>query len=145
MVFPILVRWHLYIESGPCRLLHNDLVLVGSCIYIWVRSRNCGCLVTWFCYLLIAKPGNKTATVSWPDPYDTFCQVEVQEAHHIYSFCISCNHKMSGYDIKVVAEHFIITLHQSNTNYDTPKFACTSAIKPLLELNFTWAFVMNAF
>ena len=36
---------------------------------IWVRSRNCGCLVTWFCYQLIAKPGNKTATVSWPDPY----------------------------------------------------------------------------
>ena len=36
---------------------------------IWVRSRNCGCLFTWFCYQLIAKPGNKTATVSWPDPY----------------------------------------------------------------------------
>ena len=36
---------------------------------IWVRSRNCGCLVTWFCYQLIAKPGNKTATVSWPDPF----------------------------------------------------------------------------
>ena len=38
-------------------------------ICIWVRSWNCGCLVTWFCYLLIAKPGNKTAEVSWPDPY----------------------------------------------------------------------------
>ena len=36
---------------------------------IWVRLRNCGCLVTWFCYHLIAKPGNKTAEVSWPDPY----------------------------------------------------------------------------
>ena len=34
----------------------------------WVRSRNCGSLVTWFCYQLIAKPGNKTAAVSWPDP-----------------------------------------------------------------------------
>ena len=30
---------------------------------IWVRSCYCGCLVTWFCYQLIAKPGNKTATV----------------------------------------------------------------------------------
>ena len=39
--------------------------------YIWVRSRNCGRLVTWFCYQLIAKPGNKTAAVSWPDPYRT--------------------------------------------------------------------------
>ena len=38
-------------------------------IIIWVRSWNCHCLVTWFCYQLIAKPGNKTATVSWPDPY----------------------------------------------------------------------------
>ena len=36
---------------------------------IWVRSRNFGCLVTWFCYQLIAKPGNKTAAVPWPDPY----------------------------------------------------------------------------
>ena len=33
-----------------------------------VRSWNSGCLVTWFCYQLIAKPGNKTATVPWPDP-----------------------------------------------------------------------------
>ena len=34
----------------------------------WVRSRNCGCLVTWHCYRLIAKPGNKTAAVSSSDP-----------------------------------------------------------------------------
>ena len=39
-------------------------------IQMWVRSRNCSCLVTWFCYRLIAKPGNKTAAVSWPDPYE---------------------------------------------------------------------------
>ena len=26
---------------------------------IWVRSQRCGCFVTWFCYQLIAKPGNK--------------------------------------------------------------------------------------
>ena len=38
-------------------------------IVIWVRSWNCGCLVTWFCYQLIAKPGIKTAAVPWPDPY----------------------------------------------------------------------------
>ena len=40
---------------------------LGDCI--WVRSQNCGCLVTWFCYQLIVKPGNKTATVPWPHPY----------------------------------------------------------------------------
>ena len=33
---------------------------------VWVGSRKCGCLVTWFCYKLIAKPGNKTATPLWP-------------------------------------------------------------------------------
>ena len=36
---------------------------------IWVRSWSCGCLVTWFCYQMIARPGNKTAAVLWPDPY----------------------------------------------------------------------------
>ena len=45
-------------------------------IVIWVRSRNCGCLVTWFCYQLIAKPGNKTAAVSWPDLYDVMIRME---------------------------------------------------------------------
>ena len=35
----------------------------------WVKSWNCGCLVTWFCYQLIAKPGNKTAAPSWPHPH----------------------------------------------------------------------------
>ena len=34
------------------------------CESIWVRSLNCGCLVTWFCYHLIAKPGNKTTAPS---------------------------------------------------------------------------------
>ena len=28
-----------------------------------------GFAINWFCYQLIAKPGNKTATVPWPDPY----------------------------------------------------------------------------
>ena len=32
----------------------------------WVRSWKCGCLVTWFCYQMIAKPGNKTAVSLWP-------------------------------------------------------------------------------
>ena len=51
----------------------NNWVVISiyvNSFVIWVRSRNCGCLVTWFCYQLIAKPGNKTATVPWPDPYN---------------------------------------------------------------------------
>ena len=35
---------------------------------IWVMSRRWVCLVTWFCYQMVAKPGNKTGPPSWPDP-----------------------------------------------------------------------------
>ena len=39
----------------------------ASATMIWVRSRNCGCLVSWFCYQLIAKPGNDShSSVPWP-------------------------------------------------------------------------------
>ena len=41
-----------------------------TAICSWVRSWNCGCLVTCFCYQLIAKPDNKTDPVPWPDPVD---------------------------------------------------------------------------
>ena len=36
---------------------------------IWVKSQRCSCLVTWFFYQMIAKPGDKKAAPSWPDPY----------------------------------------------------------------------------
>ena len=48
---------------------HYVSVRTGSLEEIRVRSRRCGCLVTWFCYQLIAKPGNKTTTPSWSNPY----------------------------------------------------------------------------
>ena len=38
---------------------------MGKVTKLWL---SCG---TWFCYQLIAKPGKKTAAVSWPDPYIT--------------------------------------------------------------------------
>ena len=44
--------------------------------HIWLRSRNCGCLVIWFCYQLTAKPGNKTVAVPWPDPYISIMMFE---------------------------------------------------------------------
>ena len=45
---------------------------------IWVRSQRCDSLVTWFCYQLIAKPGNKTATssVTWSISFDMKCPVQ---------------------------------------------------------------------
>ena len=42
---------------------------------IWVKSRRFGCIVTWFWYQLIAKPGNKTAAPSWLDPYHIWTSV----------------------------------------------------------------------
>ena len=54
-------------ESIPYAVWNTDQCPRSACL--WVRSWNCGCLFTWFCYQLIAKPGNKAATVSWPDPY----------------------------------------------------------------------------
>ena len=55
---------------GFCRTEDKfGLIFLFLYMIICVRSRSCGCLVTWFCYWLIAKPGNKTAAVSWPNPY----------------------------------------------------------------------------
>ena len=63
------------VHSGDVYAIYL-FVLYIQVMFLSVRSRNCGCLVTRFCYQLIAKPGNKTAAVSWPDPYDMFiCEV----------------------------------------------------------------------
>ena len=55
-------KWHFTIFGIKMRF-------VRIYICIWVRSWKSSCLVTWFCYHLIAKPGNKTAAPSWSDPY----------------------------------------------------------------------------
>ena len=49
----ILYELLLKFNKIKCRLQYN--------LDIWVRSWNCGCLVTWFCCQLIA--------ISWSDPY----------------------------------------------------------------------------
>ena len=49
--------------------LRTSMVYNISSYDIWVRSRWCAFLVTWFCYQIIAKPGGKTGSPSWPDPY----------------------------------------------------------------------------
>ena len=54
---------------GVNKRVCDETIILKKHTNIWVRSQNCGCLVTWFCYQLIAKPGIKTATVSWPHPY----------------------------------------------------------------------------
>ena len=57
--------------------------VVKEIISVLVRSRKCGCLVTWFCDQLIAKPGNKTAKHSWPDPYWQISRHTIQNQSYI--------------------------------------------------------------
>ena len=45
----------------------------NMCICIRDGSWRCSCFVTWFCYLLIAKSGNNTATPPWPEPLYIRC------------------------------------------------------------------------
>ena len=48
-------------RTGLRKLKHEWFVQIWK----WLRSRRCGCPVTWFCYHLIVKPGNKKAA-PWP-------------------------------------------------------------------------------
>ena len=64
------------------------LLLPCWALWIWVRSWNWGCLVTWFCYQMIAKPGNKTASASWPDPHEYECII-------ILTLPINCSYSSS--------------------------------------------------
>ena len=43
----------------------------------WLGSWRCSCLVIWFCYLLIAKPGNKIA-----------CTFMTQPVHWFHTGCV---------------------------------------------------------
>ena len=37
---------------------------------IWIRSRRCAGVVTWFCYQMIAKSGNNAGPTSWSNSHD---------------------------------------------------------------------------
>ena len=73
------VEWQAYYRNFKVMSMSEESMKRWSCSKksvklwvcvknIWARSGGCSCLVTWFCYQLIAKPGNKTAAVPWPDP-----------------------------------------------------------------------------
>ena len=80
IIWCLIPKYHPVIKSNMTQVYYFFISYSMKCTHavtgmkntIWVRSRNWGCLVTWFCYQLIAKPGNKTAAVSWPDPYDYY-------------------------------------------------------------------------
>ena len=66
--------------SSPCQVWIVDTMLVVISRHSDIHYNDgymgqvtkCGCLVTWFCYQMIAKPDNKTAAPSWPEPYIFF-------------------------------------------------------------------------
>ena len=51
------MRWELAAGGNDVDRCRAELILENT--NIWVESWKCGCIVTWFCYQLIAKPGNK--------------------------------------------------------------------------------------
>ena len=82
---------------------------------IWVRSWNCGCLVTWFCYQLIAKPGNKAATVPWPahiilNIVYTWQRKSVLGEAHAFQPCVKCvNPKQDkGQTVCIIVDRYVV-------------------------------------
>ena len=87
------------------------------CEYKWVRSRRCSCLVTWFCYQLIAKPGNKTAAPSWPDPYvytDGLMQARCYSIANAQELSVSCTNPSIYMYVYV---YIYIKMIQTSLNY----------------------------
>ena len=85
IIFVQISVWFSYDTANFLRNSHNWHSIV--CHMIWVRSRRCGCLVTWFCYQMLAKPGNKTAAPSWPDPYNIY-KIDFIMRPHCTKYCI---------------------------------------------------------
>ena len=54
---------------APNNVMPSASTVLSTKLDILVGLQKCSCLVTWFCYQMIAKPGNKTAALSWPNPY----------------------------------------------------------------------------
>ena len=55
---------------------------------------RCSCLVTWFCYQLIAKPGKKTTAPPWPEPYvDDWYDFSWQHGRYVKTINTVCNNK----------------------------------------------------
>ena len=72
----------LYQNDAAKSFWHNNDVIFVSCVcwerfkpiiehedIIYVSAHETAAVLQWFCYQLIAKQSNKTATVSRPDPY----------------------------------------------------------------------------
>ena len=92
----------MFVPRGPVDNIPalSETMIVSLLTHIWVRSQRCGCLVTWFCYQLIAKPGNKIAAPSRPDPYTSLGLNELKlrlDLCNLFTHInldFTCSHKM---------------------------------------------------
>ena len=74
-IFGYVIMWFVGVKSSDNnqhvghgrKLFRSTTISHFSCGSRWWR---CISLVTWFCYHLIPKWGNKTGAPSWPDPSD---------------------------------------------------------------------------
>ena len=83
--------------------IYHSLPLRQWCIWynpwsvlcmIWVRSRNCGCLVT---LPGLEKPGNKTATVPCPDPYNISLSFQRRNFNYLHYLSVEKWWKINVY------------------------------------------------
>ena len=116
MVINIWHKWHrtLQIKTAIASCVYDTDCLQSQAectifLVYMVKSWNCGCLVTWFCYQLIAKPGNKTAAVPWLDPY---VEGDCAMSTRIVVF------NMALYVLSTTLQCFIFNTYQANTVWD---------------------------
>ena len=68
MVFPILVRRHLYIESGPW-CIFDGMYSISSSTYLYTSVLDCSmyyCPCMWYCFLGRSRWHNHPHTHMWP-------------------------------------------------------------------------------
>ena len=125
--WPYVSGIHLWVVpvSNPTKAQHCNTL-------ICVRSRRCGCLVTWFCYQMIAKPGNKTATPLWHDPFAWYHLIyicfylSVSKYHQTYLKALNISNASQVYSIKCVSKINSVPLYAiyGSVLFQLPHFSC---------------------
>ena len=87
----LLMPWLLLHEQEWFKIKGSFITYQGrENIYKSVRSQKCGCLVTWFFYQLIAKPGNNTV------PFHDLTHVSCFLQHHFKVSQYEAVHQVSA-------------------------------------------------
>ena len=90
------------VSSAPWKLMGAEIICRNRINMDQVTKLRC--LVTWFCYQMIAKPGNKTATPLWPDLYD--CHKETSVLWYMKSTLVILNLFQETWIYNYIFYHF---------------------------------------